>query len=103
MNALDKFHSIQTGYEESRIDNVFVPALTQKISKGNRTGIKGVHKDKRTGKYEASLCVNGQKYRKGGFSTLEEAAKYRKEELEEVYHKPFLEALEEKRNVPNNF
>lgn len=92
-----KTQSIRSGYEEVRIEGAFVPALTQKISKRNKSGVKGVHLDNRTGKWVAGIRIKNQVYRKGGFNTVEDAAQYRRD-LEELYHQPYIEKMEEKKN-----
>lgn len=50
-----------------------------KIPVSNKTGIKGVHKYKRTGKYEAYITNKGTKYHLGAYDTLEEAKQARLE------------------------
>ena len=41
--------------------------------KDNTTGVKGVHFDKRSGKYKAQININGKRTCLGSFKTLEEA------------------------------
>lgn len=83
--------------KERMIDGVIVPRLTSKISKNNTTGYKGVSRFVRYGKvmYRAQLTIKGKIYRAGPFEKLEDAVTARKE-LEEKYHKPFIEAFYEK-------
>lgn len=45
-----------------------------KIRANNKTGVKGVHLRKDTGKYSASICVNGEVTNLGSYATLEEAS-----------------------------
>ena len=47
------------------------------VRKDSGTGIKGVHLDKRTGRYRAKISVQGKRINLGFFATLEEAAKAR--------------------------
>lgn len=53
-----------------------------KIRKSNKTGIPGVHWDNRSGRYKATLYVNGKQECFGLFKTLEQAivARYRGEQ-----------------------
>lgn len=43
-------------------------------NKNNTTGVKGISFDKRSGRYQAQIQVEGKKYWLGYFNTLEEAA-----------------------------
>lgn len=48
-----------------------------RIQKRNKTGVKGVHKNKRTGKYQVGIGHNGQYYHLGTFDTLRDAKQAR--------------------------
>lgn len=73
--------------EKTRKDGVLMASFEKPILKSNTTGIRGVSAyPLRSGgiRYEAKLVVNGQQFRKRGFQTIEQAAKYRKY-LETIY------------------
>lgn len=46
----------------------------QRTPKNNRSGVKGVHFDKQTGKWRASLCVDRKFVCLGRFETIDQAA-----------------------------
>jgi len=78
--------------ETQRVDGVVVPKLKQKVRVDSSTGHKGVSKTK-NGKYVARLMVKGKDKYLGTHETLELAIKARKRG-EELYYKPYIEALE---------
>lgn len=49
-----------------------------KIQKNNKTGVHGVHKDKRCNVYIASICVHGRPVVLGRFKNLDDAKQARK-------------------------
>lgn len=63
------------------------------ISKANKSGVKGVHYNKRNNKWVAKLTVKGEIYKKE-FEKFEEAEKHRKY-LEEKYHKQYKDKYNE--------
>ena len=65
-----------------------------KIPADNKTGVKGVHKLKRTGKYEAYITNKGTKYHLGTFDTLEEAKKARMEGEKHYWGKIYTKTLD---------
>ena len=54
-------------------------ARRNKMDKRNKTGVKGVHKNKRSGKYQVSITHKGQQYNLGTYDTLEKARQARLE------------------------
>lgn len=85
-------HMLQKHHKQhSFTDAVFVPALTQKIRKTNKTGVKGVReiKGKHGSKYQASITIKYKTINLGSFDTLEEAKTARKQG-EKIYHEPYL-------------
>ncbi|SDX97155.1 hypothetical protein [Thermoactinomyces sp. DSM 45892] len=70
-----------------------VPALKTKVRHNNSTGVKGVGRVQMPNgsiKYSAYLTINGTTHRAGYHDTIEDATIARKD-LEEKYHRPFLE------------
>lgn len=49
-----------------------------KLSSRNTSGVMGVHYSRKTGKWEASICVDGKRIFLGSFSSTEKAAMERK-------------------------
>lgn len=81
--------------DEFSIDGVKVPFLTRN-SKVGKSGVKGITVDyNRKGEevFVVRIRVKGASYYGGRFSNLEEAIKERKV-LEERYHQPYIEELE---------
>ena len=62
---------------------------SDKLSKNNKTGVKGVFKNK-AGKYVATIGFKKHKIYLGTFKNLEDAKKIRKD-AEEKYYKPILD------------
>lgn len=87
---------VQQEFEEYRVDGVFVPLLTQKIRADNKSGVKGVHFTNR-GYWIAEIKVKGMPRLRKQFKEKEDAIAQRKE-WEELYHKPYIEKLEDKEN-----
>lgn len=69
------------------INGTKLEALTQKISKNNTSGFKGVRvkKVKEIFYWEANIQLSKKRYSKT-FKTKEEAIKWRKEREEELYY-----------------
>lgn len=57
--------------------------LSKKLSKRNKTGVKGVYYSKSRKKYVATLTFRGKKHYLGIYDTLKEAAYKRKQAEEE--------------------
>lgn len=87
---------------EETVDGVQVPRLTQKVRSDSSTGYKGIRRRDRNGKvyYEAYITVKGKRISAAPKKTLEESVDARRQ-LEEEYHKPYIEALGE-RKMSNN-
>lgn len=82
----------EAGVEKLRkgqIDGTNKYSLTQKISKNNSTGAKGISFTK-NGNYRVYINLRGRQIHIGVFATLEEAIKKRKE-AEIKYFKPILD------------
>lgn len=71
--------------EGTRLDNI-----SNKLSKANTTGVRGVTFDKQTNKYRATIEFKGQKYDLGRYATLDKAKEIR-QKAEEKFYKPILE------------
>lgn len=62
---------------------------SNRVSKSNKSGYKGIHPHKQTGKWVAQITFKKKKYYLGIYENLEDAVKARKE-AEEKLHKEFL-------------
>lgn len=74
---------------EMYVDGTYIPGLTSKLSKRNKTGIKGVRWDKERLKWAASIYFKGKCYQLGRFDNIEDAIKARKL-AEEKFFKPIV-------------
>lgn len=72
---------------EMYVDGTYIPGLTSKLSKRNKTGVKGVRWDKSRLKWAASIYFKGQCYQLGRFDNIEDAIRARKL-AEEKFFKP---------------
>lgn len=70
---------------EIYVDGTSIPSLTQKISKNNKTGIKGVRWDKDRLKWAASIYFKGKCYQLGRFDDINDAIKARREKEDELF------------------
>ena len=72
-------------------DGVFIPALTQKVEKRNKTGVKGVRAIKRKCgmRYVARITLKYKMIQLGTFDTFEEAVAARQEAEAQYFH-PYL-------------
>lgn len=84
------YENFVVGYEKERVNGVNKSLLKSKIRKDNKSGHKGVHFHKATGKWYAQLSVNGVTHRSSLFKDKKSAISARLE-LEEKHHKPILE------------
>ena len=84
------YENFVIGYEKERVNGVNKSLLKSKIRKDNKSGHKGVHFHKATGKWYAQLSVNGVTHRSSLFKDKKSAISARLE-LEEKHHKPILE------------
>lgn len=83
--------NLREKYDEQRIEGVNTSLLKAKMRSDNKSGVKGVYYHNKTGKWYAQLVVDGKTYRSSTSKNKEDAIRARKE-LEEKYHKPYLEA-----------
>lgn len=74
---------------EMYVDGTYIPGLTAKLSKRNKTGIKGVRWDKTRLKWGASICFKGKCYHLGRFDNIEDAIRARKL-AEEKFFEPVI-------------
>lgn len=86
---------------EKTVDGVPVPLLTKKVRSDSGTGVKGVYRRERNGKefFVAHISVKGKRIWGPPRATLAEAVTDRKE-LEERYHRPYIDALRSDDNAP---
>lgn len=91
-------------YNESklRIDGVMTHNLKRKVRVDSKSGVKGVRQRIKNGKtyYQAYIAVKGEKHFGAWTTSLTEAARERKL-FEDKYHKPYIEALEERTHEGN--
>lgn len=81
-------------YSENFVEGTNLTNLTQKLSKNNKTGVKGVFRGK-NGRYYASIMIARKRIHLGVYDTLEEAADAR-EEGEKKYYDPILEKYKDR-------
>ena len=74
---------------EMYADGTYIPGLTAKLSKRNKTGVKGVRWDKERLKWAASIYFKGKCYQLGRFDDIEDAIKARKA-AEEKFFEPVI-------------
>lgn len=81
------------------VDGVAVPLLTKRVRSDSGTGHKGIYKRIRRGReyYEANITVKGKRIYAAPEKTLDAAIAARKL-LEDKYHKPYIDALEDIEN-----
>ena len=70
---------------ELYVDGTSIPNLSQKISKNNKTGVKGVRWDKSRSKWAASIYFKGKCYQLGRFDDINDAIKARRIKEEELF------------------
>ena len=76
--------------KEIYVDGTSIPSLTQKISKNNKTGVKGVSWNKQKMKWVAQICFKGKVHYLGRFDDINDAIEARKMAEERLF-KPMLE------------
>ena len=86
-----KKHLKKVVKEGTRLDMI---SSSRRLSKRNKSGVTGVHWDKASSKWRASIRVKGKDIKLGRFSSLEEATTARKE-AERKYFKPILDKYKE--------
>ena len=70
---------------EIYVDGTSIPSLSQKISKNNKTGVKGVRWDKERSKWAASIYFKGKCYQLGRFDDIKDAIEARRIKEEELF------------------
>lgn len=80
-----EYRNLYIHKEGTRLDH-----LSNKVTKQNTTGVRGVSYQKKKGKYRAYIYFKNKCINLGEFTKLEEAAKARAK-AEEKYYKPILE------------
>lgn len=73
------------------VDGTKLGNLSGQPTKQNTSGVRGVSRVKRSGRWEAHIKVRGRKIHLGSYNTIEEAAEAR-HKAEEEYFDPILEA-----------
>lgn len=81
----EKYRNLNINKEGTRLDH-----LSNKVTKQNTTGVRGVSYQKRNGKYRAYIYFKNKCINLGEFTKLQDAAKARAK-AEEKYYKPILE------------
>ncbi|MNW53438.1 AP2 domain protein [compost metagenome] len=76
--------------KRDRIDGTRKTALTSKLHKGNKSGVKGVRWNEHRQKWTAHIGFQGKQINLGYFNDKEDAIKERML-AEDKYHKPILE------------
>lgn len=74
---------------ERYVDGTYIPGLTSKLSKRNKTGIKGVRWDKDRLKWAASIYFKGKCYQLGRFDDIKDAIKAR-QSAEKKFFEPVI-------------
>lgn len=80
-----ELHKREQRKQEKYIDGTSIPSLTQKISKNNKTGVKGVRWDKARLKWAASIYFKGKCYQLGRFDDINDAIEARRKKEEELF------------------
>lgn len=78
-------HKREQRKHEIYVDGTSIPSLTQKISKNNKTGFKGVRWDKERLKWAASIYFKGKCYQLGRFDDINDAVEARRKKEEELF------------------
>ncbi len=73
------------------VDGTKLGNLSGKPTRQNTSGVRGVTRVKKNGRWEAHIKVRGRKVNLGTYGTIEEAAEARRE-AEQEYFDPILEA-----------
>jgi len=80
--------------EHYTFNGTVITTLTQKISKNNKTGVKGVFYDRQKNKFIAGIMLQRKRIHLGSYETLEDAAAARAA-AEAKYFKPIIEEFKE--------
>lgn len=82
---------VREGYENSRVDGVFVPSIDRaKTNTNNKSGITGVCFDKSRQKWAVYIGIDKKKIFLGRFDNLNDAVRAR-EKAEQEYHQPLID------------
>lgn len=71
-------------------------------NRNNATGIKGVHWNRREGRYKVEIGFQGQRYYLGGYAKIEDAVKARRRAEEELFDPIIEEKNEYLREIGND-
>lgn len=80
-----ELHKRKEHKRELYVDGTSVPNLTQKISKNNKTGVKGVRWDRSRLKWAAHIYFKGKCYQLGRFDDINDAIEARRKKEEELF------------------
>lgn len=101
---IEKGKKIAEEAKKQCIDCTSIRSLTTKISKANKSGIKGVHWDKKRNKWAAQITFKGKNHYLGRYDNKEDAREAREKAEKEMFGK-FLEEhkeyVKDKRSVEN--
>lgn len=81
-----------------RVENTCINNLKQKISKNNKSGVKGVSWDAKRHKWVAQITFKRKNYNLGRYDRIEDAIKARKDAEEEVFGN-FIRWNEERKKI----
>lgn len=81
----EELHKREQHKHEIYVDGTSIPNLNQKISKNNKTGIKGVRWDKERLKWAAHIYFKGKCYQLGRFDDINDAIEVRRRKEEELF------------------
>jgi len=93
--AKKRYDGILKHLESDQVDGTRRSSLKAKLHKGNKSGYKGVMWLENSKRWKASIGFKGKQIALGHFRYKEDAIEARKK-AEELYHKPYIEAYEEK-------
>lgn len=91
---IEKGKKIAEEAKKQCIDGTSIRSLTTKISKANKSGIKGVHWDKKRNKWAAQITFKGKNHYLGRYDNKEDAREAREKAEKEMFGK-FLEEHKE--------
>lgn len=80
------------------VENTCINNLKQKISKNNKSGVKGVSWDAKRHKWVAQITFKRKNYNLGRYDRIEDAIKARKDAEEEVFGN-FIKWNEERKKI----
>lgn len=95
------YQALSILHDEYSVDGVIIPNLTRKRRSDNKTGHKGVtvnYNKNGVPSYKAMIGFKGTNHYLGRHGTLEDAVRAR-QKAEEQYFKPFVDKLNDIRNL----